>query len=151
MGSVWREACRNELGLDLCSREKENKMLPEKSWFLGGRLSWRQLPPLMDPRRPGPYRSTVSECSSKRTNWSTFSHRAPLRACWWSRAILNGGVPKSPLQSLVLGPSISLSILAGEVKIMQSGVPVDPEQSLPRSFSGGLAAEGEMQHPSSKD
>ena len=41
--------------------------------------------------------------------------------------------------------------MAGEEKIMQSGVPppgahavpVDPEQSLPRSFPGGLAAEGD--------
>ena len=84
-------------------------------------------------------------------------------------AILNGGDPEVLLQALVLGPSISL------VKIMQSGasptgvnaVPVDPEQSLPRSFPGGLAAVGGaasifeglmlatvqkvMQHPSSKD
>ena len=59
-------------------------------------------------------------------------------------AILNGGDPEVLLQALVLGPSISL------VKIMQSGapptglnaVPVDPEQSLPRSFPGGLAAVG---------
>ena len=85
------------------------------------------------------------------------------------RAILNGGDPEVLLQALVLGPSISL------VKIMQSGapptgvnaVPVDPEQSLPRSFPGGLAAVGGaasifeglmlatvqkvMQHPSPKD
>ena len=55
--------------------------------------------------------------------------------------------PGGPLQSLVLGPSFSPRILAGEVKIIQScvppgarAVPVDPEQSLPRSFPGGPAA-----------
>ena len=80
---------------DLTSvREKRTKNAQRKSWFLGGRLSWRQLPSLMDPRRPFPYRSTVAECPSGRTNWSTVRQRAPLRACWWSRGILNGGVPE---------------------------------------------------------
>ena len=84
--------------------------------------------------------------------------------------------PKSFFSPWSLGRVSLSSILSGEaVKIMQSGapprgvngVPVDPEQSLPRSFPGGLAAVGRaasifeglmlatvqkvMQHPSSKD
>ena len=83
--------------------------------------------------------------------------------------------PKSFFSPWSLGRVSLSSILSGEVKIMQSGapptgvnaVPVDPEQSLPRSFPGGLAAVGGaasifeglmlataqkvMQHPSSKD
>ena len=47
-----------------------------------------------------------------------------------------------------LGPSISLGVLAGEVLQPCAppgahAVPVDPEQSLPRSFPGGAAAVGD--------
>ena len=122
---------------------------------------------------PFPYRSTVAEGPFQAHLIGVPSVTKHLfeRAVVVSSnlAILNGGVPEVLLQALVLGPSISL------VKIMQSGahptgvnaVPVDPEQSLPRSFPRGLAAVGGaasifeglmlatvqkvMQHPSSKD